>query len=173
MKKLIFTLMTLLVSLALFGQKYTYSLDTVHSGGILRVDSMYLVETTVGNLVGTGAVSDFSATSGTGDRSQSLSSPVFISDTSQLTTLVEQYLQDSTTLDARINLLRAKAATLGLKARAIEAIRDSVIYGAFIYVPENIWIKSPTYQEGIGAASNRNKLNAWIDPKGDMQVTCR
>jgi len=120
---------------------FTYGLDTFHtSGGALRTDSLFLVETVSGTLVSQGTVADIG---GTGTRKQTLSSPIFLTDTAQLTQLVERYLQDSTSLQEKIDALRTQMELLGAKARAIEQVRDSVIYGAFLYDLENIWEFQP------------------------------
>lgn len=124
---------------------YSYSLDTFHVGGNLKVDSMFLVETVTGTLVSSGAP-DLGTT--TGARDQSLSTPIYITDTAQLTTLASRYLQDSINIAAKLGYLKAQMELLGAKARAIQHIRDSVIYGAWLYEIENIWkFPAPDHQD--------------------------
>lgn len=166
MKHFVFTLSLFLTAFVLSGQTlvYTYELDTVHSGGSMRIDSFYLVENVTGQLVGTGAVADV------GDREQTLSSPIFMTDTAQLTTLVEQYLQDSTTLAAKIVALRDQSIILGAKARAIQALRDSVIYGAFLFDLEEFLQPQPGHvDERTGQVDDGDRtrcaLAGWIRRK--------
>lgn len=133
---------------------YTYELDTVHTGGSMRVDSFYLVENVSGFLVNDGALNNSSQQ---GDRSQTLSSPLYMTDTAQITSLAEQYLADSISLQAKIDRLRSEVQVLGAKARAILHLRDSVVYGAFLWVPENMYKGPVIMSEGIGFANEKPK----------------
>lgn len=119
---------------------YTYSLDTFHNGAKLRVDSLYLIETVTGFLVNSDATL---STVQRGDREQSLETPIFFSDTAALTRYAENLLQDSLNLFAKIENLKIQADIAGAKARAIQHVRDSVIYGAWLYERENPYQFNP------------------------------
>lgn len=102
---------------------FTYTLDTVHSGGVVRVDSFYLTETTTGSLIETGALTS------PGGRSQQFANPILFTDTAQLTAFYLQLKADSIALLERSNVLRDQAAVAGAKYRAVWYLADSVFYG--------------------------------------------
>lgn len=104
---------------------YTYTLDTVHAGGIVRVDSFYLVETVTGFLVNDGAIQPAFQ----GARSQTLETPLFFSDTAALTAFYTQLKNDSIALMQRADVLRTQALVAGAKYRAVWYVADSVFYG--------------------------------------------
>ena len=124
MKQALAFLFTLVVcSLSAQIVTFSYSLDTTHSGGIARVDSFYLVETTIGSLIQSGQLVQ------TGGRSQTFANPIFFTDTASLTAYWVQLKQDSINLSERIASLRAQADILGAKYRAIWYVQDSVFSG--------------------------------------------
>lgn len=103
---------------------FSYTLDTVHRGANMRVDSFYLIETTTGDLVQTGV-----PIRGAGQRAQSFQNPVFFSDTLQLTAYYLQLKNDSITLMHRAAAIQAQAVIAGAKYRAVQYLADSVLYG--------------------------------------------
>lgn len=129
MKNLLILLLIAAFSPPLFAQigqavTFTYTLDTVHRGGALRTDSLYLIETTTGDLVQTGV-----PVRGSGQRAQTFQNPVFFSDTMQLTAYYLQIKNDSVTLMQRAAALEAQAVIAGAKYRAVQYLADSVLYG--------------------------------------------
>lgn len=100
---------------------YTYNLDTFAN----RVDSFYLEETATGRLVSTGDLSAIDP----GERGQSITNPIFFSDTAALTAFWQNLKQDSINLAAKIGGLQKQADLLGKKYRAIWYLSDSVFHG--------------------------------------------
>ncbi len=123
----------------------------------MRIDSFYLVEIVTGFLVNDGT----SPTKFQGQRSQTLSTPLYMTDTAQLTALASSFLQDSVNLAAKISALRNQAVLLGAKARAIQHVRDSVVYGAWLWMPESIY-KFPFKTDGIGFAGKKSQSAAGV-----------
>lgn len=140
---------------------YSYSLDTFHIGGNLRVDSLYLIEIVTGFLVNSDATL---GTEQRGDRDQSLETPIFFSDTAALTRYANNLLQDSINLAAKIQNLKTQANLAGEKARAIQEVRDSVIYGAWLYEIENPYqFKPGNTDTRMGMVDGSGDTENWVE----------
>lgn len=123
MKKSLFLFLLFSLSGLGYGQTlvYTYSLDTFAG----RVDSFFLEETISGRLVSTGEVSALDP----GGRPQTITNPIFFSDTAALTAFWQALKQDSINLAEKISDLQERATLLGAKYRAIWYVADSVFNG--------------------------------------------